>query len=508
MAEITGNGTVEVATRTSAPYFGPKVYLGKAATPESRSGAGLGGGVNLWEEYGRTGLRHWGGFVFEEWLRELQQGKRAAEVFREMGDSDPVIGGMLYAIEMLIRRVSWWTEPASSSTTDKKNAEWMDSNWNDMDVSWVDNIAEILSFLQYGWAYHEMVFKKRNGYVSGDPTNSSMYSDGTIGLAKIPIRAQDSLWKWVFQPNGEIDGMIQNPPPDYLLRYIALPKALLFRTKVNKGNPEGRSILRSCYRPFYFLKNLQNVEGIGVERDLAGLPVLQAPEGVDIWDTKDPDMIGLKLAAQNVVSAIRRDEQEGVLLPSGWILTLLSTGGRRQFDTNALITRYEQRIATSVLLDVILLGQDKVGSYSLATVKKGLFTASLEAYMDQIAEVFNVHCIPTLFALNGFPTDKGYPRLKHGRVEAVDLETLGNYIQKLAMGGAPLFPNAELLSHLLSEAGLPSAEALENNDSLARNDETSAQEQRAAAGAMSQAVARPARSAQAAGAASVGAGQR
>ena len=129
--------------------------------------------------------------------------------------------------------------------------------------------------------------------------------------------------------------------------------------------------------------------------------------------------------------------------------------------------------------------------------------------MDQIAEVFNTHCIPPLFALNGFEVDKGFPRLKHGRVEAVDLDTLGNYLQKLAMSGAPLFPNSELLAHILSEAGLPAAEALVNNDSLARNDEVSAQEQQgAAARAMSAAVAKPTTSAQAAGAASVGAAQR
>lgn len=444
-------------TRIIRPDFGPReaVSLTKARTPQNKYAGG--GGGSIYQELGRTGLRHWGGFVFEEWLRELQQGRKAAEVYREMMDSDPVIGGMMYAIEMLCRRVSWWMEPASSSQLDQKNAAWAETILHDMSYSWTDSVAEILSFLGYGWSYFEEVFKQRLGD-NKDPSKRSKYNDGTIGLRKLSIRSQDSLWKWVFDDEGGIEGLIQNPPPDYQLRYIPLEKALLFRTNVTKNNPEARSILRSAYRSWYMLKNFQNIEGIGVERDLAGLPILITPENVDIWDTNDPAMVQLAAQAKNVVSSIRRDEQEGVLLPFGWELKLLSTGGRRQMDTGDIITRYEQRIATSVLLDVILMGQDKVGSYALADVKKGLFTASLGAYLDQISSVWNMHCIPQLFALNGFDTDAGYPMLCHGSVETVDLDTLGNYVQKLAGAGAPLFGNEledPLLEYLLDQASLP-----------------------------------------------------
>ena len=439
-----------------APSFGPSITLGKAATPATRYAIA---GGQLTEEYGRTGLRHWGGFVFEEWLRELQSGRRAAEVFREMADSDPVVGGMLYAIEMLIRKVRWWTEPASSSSQDKQYAEQLDTMRQDMETSWTDTVAEIISFLPYGWSYFEMCFKTRGGMDTRDPKLKSRYDDGLIGLQKLPIRSQDSLWKWVFDDNDGLEGLIQNPPPDYLLRYVSKEKSLLFRTKVTKGNPEGRSVLRSAYRAWYFLKNIQNIEGIGIERDLAGLPVLKAPENVDIWDTVDPNMQALRQVAQNVVSSVRRDEQEGLILPWGWEFELLSTGGRRQFDTSAIITRYEQRIATSVLLDVILLGQDKVGSYALAGVKKGLFTASLEAYLDQVSAVWNADAIPLLYQLNGWkPGSAGYAQLKHGTVETVDLETLGTYIQKLAQAGAPLFGadlEDALFEFVLDQAGLP-----------------------------------------------------
>jgi len=71
------------------------------------------------------------------------------------------------------------------------------------------------------------------------------------------------------------------------------------------------------------------------------LPVLQALEGTDLWsdDYKEERAI-----AERLVRGVRRDEREGVLLPPGWTFTLLSTGGRRQFDTNAIVERYDKKV--------------------------------------------------------------------------------------------------------------------------------------------------------------------
>lgn len=426
--------------------FGPAemVTLTKMATPQRKRQ--IAGAAGLGEELGRSGLRHWGGFVFEEWLRELQYGRRAAEVYRDMQDSDPIVGAIMYAIQMLIRRVTWWVEPKGTP-----EADWFESVIHDMRHSWPNTISEIISFLGYGWSYHECVYKIRKGE-SRDRLMTSKFNDGTIGLAKLPLRSQDSLWKWVFDDTGEIEGLIQNPPPDYLLRFVPMEKALLFRTTIFKDSPEGRSILRNAYRPWYFVRNLQNIEGIGMERDLAGLPMLQPPEGVDIWDPNDTSMAAVKQQAQNVVSSIRRDEQEGVLIPSGWTLSLLSTGGSRQFDVGAAISRYETRMATSVLADLVMMGQDKVGSYALSVTKRDLFAASLGAYLDIIASQFNSELIPRLWRLNGFTGPQ--PTLHHGTVETIDLDTLGNYIMRLGQSGAPI-DWSTVLPWTMDQGGMP-----------------------------------------------------
>lgn len=443
---IAGRNGHETTKNFSRADFGPRelISFGKAAVPQTRAMNGV--GASLYEEYGRSGLRHWGGFVFEEWLQQLQYGRQAAEVYREMGDQDPIIGAILYSIQMMMRRVTWWCEPK-----DSPGAKWFQEVLDDMMFSWEDTLGEILSFLQYGYAWHEMVFKVRNGK-SVSRVESSNFTDGTIGLGKIPLRSQDSLWKWVFDDVGDIEGMIQNPPPDYLLRFIPRQKSLHFRTTVFKDNPEGRSILRNAYRSWWFIKNIQQIEAIGIERDLAGLPVLTPPEGVDIWDTDDSSMIGMLQMAKNVVSSIRRDEQEGVVLPFGWVLTLQASAGQRQFNTSEIISRYETRMATSVLADLVMMGQDKVGSYALSVTKKDMFTASMGAYLDIISSIFNTQCIPTLWELNNFKWEM--PKLCHGAVETIDLDTLGNFINRIGRAGAPIDWETAL-PWMNDQAGIP-----------------------------------------------------
>ena len=133
---------------------------------------------------------------------------------------------------------------------------------------------------------------------------------------------------------------------------------------------------------------------------------------------------------------------------------MLSTGGRRQFDTSQIVTRYDQRIAMTVLEDFLLLGQQRVGSFALADSKTKLFATAIGSWLDAIVEIFNRFAIPRLFALNTFP-DGPLPQLTHGDIETQDLEMLGKYLTDLTSAGASLFPNEELERFLLAEAGLP-----------------------------------------------------
>ena len=240
------------------------------------------------------------------------------------------------------------------------------------------------------------------------------------------------------------------PAPDFNIIRIPAEKFLLFRTESRKDSPEGRSILRNAYRSYYHKKRIQEIEGIGIERDLAGFPLLVAPEGMNIWEQSE-DMAQCLEFVQN----IRRDAMEGFVIPSGWQLQLLSTGGRRQFDTNAIIQRYDQAIARTVLGDFILLGSQDVGSWALSSDKTRLFAMAIGTFLDIITETFNRKAIPQLIDINGKVfAGAEYPKLVYGDIETQNLTELANFLKEMA-GIGLITPDDELEGYLRTQASLP-----------------------------------------------------
>ncbi len=410
------------------------------------------------KEYGRIGQRRYGGVFYEEFLPELR-GLKGVQVYQEMSENDETVGAILFAIEMLMRQCDFTIQPGGDTETDRDAAEFIQQCMHDMQDTWTDTLSEILSFLTYGWSYHEIVYKFRRGK-SKNLAASSRYDDGLIGWSRLPIRAQETLYRWEYVPGSdELSSMTQTPAPTFEQLTIPLEKALHFRTKSRKGNPEGRSILRNAYRSWYFKKRIQEIEGIGIERDLAGFPVLYAPESTDLWDSSNPEAVQTLANAEAIVSSIRRDAREGIVLPggeNGWKLELLSTGSRRQFDTNAIIERYDKRIATTVLADFVLLGQQAVGSFALASSKTKIFALAIGTYLDIICEVFNNQAIPRLMDLNRthFAGMTDYPKMVHGDIEDADLDNIGEFIKSMVGIGA-LQPDDELEDYIRGIAGLP-----------------------------------------------------
>ncbi len=408
--------------------------------------------MNTFREYGKTGLfRFDTGWIYEEFLRELQ-GRKGIEVYKEMSENDDIIGAILFATEMLMRQSKWSIQEAGTEQVDLDAAEFVRTCMDDMEETWSDFISEVLSFLTYGWSYHEIVYKRRMGR-SKNPETNSKYTDGLIGWRKLPIRSQDTLWEWKYDEKDNLIGLVQCAPPLYEQVFIPIEKALHFKTKSRKGNPEGRSVLRNCYRNWYFKRRIQEIEGIGIERDLAGLPVLEAPEGVDIWS----DEYAAELAkAERIVRSVRRDEREGIVLGNGWKFSLTSTGGRRQFDTNQIIERYDTRMAMTVLADFVLLGHQAVGSFALSSDKTELFGVALGAFLDLICEVFNNQAIPRLIDINGehFAGITDYPILTHGDIETQDLSQLGEFVSKMVGIGA-ITPDESMEDYLRLAADLP-----------------------------------------------------
>lgn len=410
-------------------------------------------------EYGRIGQYRYSGMFFEEFLPELR-GTRGVQTYYQMSENDDTVGAILFAIQMLMRQVDFTIEPGGPSDIDKAAAEFVESCLYDMANTWQDTLAEILSFLTYGWSYHEICYKRRNGR-KRDPDFSSKFDDGLIGWSKLPIRAQDTLFRWEYKPGTDVLlGMSQMPPPDFGVLTIPLEKALHFRTTSVKNNPEGRSILRTAYKSWYFKSRIQEIEGIGIERNLAGFPVLYTPPNMNLWDPDDKESQEALSWARDIVTGIKQDSEMGIVLPGGeggWKLELLHGNTGKAIDTNAVIERYDKRIATTVLADFVMLGQQSVGSFALASSKTKIFALAVGTYLDVICDVFNSQGIPRLIDLNGkaFSQITDYPHMVHGDIEDKDLAVFGEFLQRVSASGI-IQPDEQIEDYVRRVAGLPS----------------------------------------------------
>lgn len=413
-------------------------------------------------ELGTTGLRRTGGRVQDEFINALR-GEKGRRVYREMAENDPIIGAILFAVDKIVCRLDWDVRAHSDDMEDERVA-FIQECLEDMSDSWDETLSEILSMCVFGWSYHEIVYKRRGGSDQKDPSKRSKFNDGKIGWRKWGIRAQETLLRWQFDPeDGSVIAMEQMDTSGKGLCIIPIEKALLFRMGAQKGSPEGKSMLRTAFRSWYFKKRIEEYEASGLERDLSGLPVAWVPAE---WLSAEatPAQKQVVSLVTDIVQNIKRNEQEGVVFPmmhdeSGnkqFDLTLLSAGGRRQFDTDQIIQRYDQRIAMSVLADFMLLGHQGVGSFALGSSKMDLWTMAVDGIAKSIAEVVNQYAIPRLLRLNNMDTETP-PRLTYGEVNHVDLAEMSGYISQLVGSGA-LVVDDDLEEHLRGIAGLPPAD--------------------------------------------------
>lgn len=140
----------------------------------------------------------------------------------------------------------------------------------------------------------------------------------------------------------------------------------------------------------------------------------------------------------------------------GFEFELVSTGGARQFDTNAIINRYDTKIAMTVLADFLMLGHNKVGSFALSSDKTELFSVAISSFLDVICETFNSQSIPALIDINGdhFNGITDYPKMTHGEIEDVDMKSVGQLIKDMA-GIGILIPDDGLEDYVREIAHLP-----------------------------------------------------
>lgn len=397
-----------------------------------------------------TGLKIWGGQIQEDYLPELR-GKRAIAVYDEMRKGNPIAGGFVRAIEMAFRSVIWSDIPFEDTPEGRERAAFLTSCRNDMRDPWANIIANSTTLLPFGHAPFEMTFKFRNGFSGRHP---SSYTDGKVGIDNLDLIPQDTIERWEVEDprSSKVVGLIQKDPVSQEEVTISLDKIFNPRLRTEKENPEGESIFRQAYRSWFFMNNLEAIEGISLERTGAGIPVITLPKGATT--IKDKGALSDEQAAIDIVRQVRVDEQGGIVLFEGWDFRLARPEGRVDPDLFDLaIKRHRSNMLISVLAAFLEFGTARVGSFALAQQSRSFFEVALEGYVGIFEEQFNKRVVPLLFELNGI-TDGKLPRLTHTTVGDPELQNIARYISDLSKSGY-LSPTPILNEYLKDLARFP-----------------------------------------------------
>jgi len=402
----------------------------------------------------------------DEFLPELR-GKRAIRKYREMRDNDSTIGAVMYATEQVLRDVDIKVMPANDTPAAKREAEFVESIFDDMDHTLDDHISEALSSLTFGFAWFEVVYKRRNGPNNRSDKSRSKFTDGRIGVRKIASRAPWTISKFdVDQKTGDVLGVHQEGAGFNNTSFIPTRKSLYYRTTAINNDPSGRSILRNAYTSYEYLNNLQSIEAIAVERELAGIPVARIPAEYLSTDATSAQA-GFVGNLQQILRDVKFNEQGYIILPSDTYpdkdgsptsnrlvdVELMSSNGKRNIEIDPIVKRYQHDIARSVLSEFLMLGGGNTGSYALSKSKTDLFLRALESYIQAIVDVLNKQLVERLWELNGLNYDL-MPTVVAGDVAPHDLREIAAFLRNLNGANIDVSSHPEVIQDLMDIAEL------------------------------------------------------
>ena len=359
--------------------------------------------------------------------------------------NNPTVGAAINVYRMMINRVKWSVKPpVGASKKAKDRSKVIQSMLDDMDHSWSEFIDSIIPYLEYGFAVNEMVFRRRL------KRYGSKFNDGLIGLAKLAPRSQDTIVGWVFDDTGsELLSIEQtlvwlrnaqlfvNRANEDGRIPIPIEKVLLFTCNKTKGNPQGNSIYKNIYLAFKQLTMLQDQQLLGVAKNIQGILKIEVPAFYLNADAS-PDQQATVAGFQKIIDRYNDGTQRGLLVPrviddtgqAMFTYDLMPSAGQSPYDIESIITGLQQDILTALNVDVLKLGANGSGSFSLAEAKTSILALAIDSRLKEIASVLNHKLITTLYQLNGWELEE-LPEFCYEQPEEIDLDSFSAAVQRI-----------------------------------------------------------------------------
>lgn len=415
---------------------------------------------------GSAGIVQTGGYlVTDERLPDLIGPKRW-DTFNRMLSDITIIAASVRLYLNLIAKSSWQVTPAdtddlgeNAKAEAQRIADLVEDMMRDHATPWATIVRKQALYRFLGFTIQEWTAKKR--------------ADGAIGIDDVEHRPQKTIARWDVDESGTVNGVWQQ---NSALQEVYLPRDRLIYSVDNTmtDNPEGMGLIRNVVRAATRLKAFEQLEEVGFETDLRGVPVAYGP-----WEELDAKVKAGTLTEQDrrayrkpmidFVTGHIRSKRTGLLLPSEtfrstddgrtpssvrkWAAELLQGDSSAFEPMGKAIERLTWEIAVALGTEHLTLGKDGGGSLALGKAKTGTFYLNVTSAQYELVETFERDWLGPIAELNGWDPDF-IPTLAIEEVRDQDIDQVTKALADLANAGAMLTSDDPAVAEVRAMLGL------------------------------------------------------
>lgn len=348
-----------------------------------------------------------------EVVPELSNARQAIITYDRMATNDVAVDVSLRAGKTPVQGATYYVQPYDDTPEAMDIAAFVEYNLlHGQSAPFLLVLDEILRMYEYGFSVLEKVFEIREWAPPRAGANRRKYTM----LKKLAPRPATSISKFIYDDNGGPVGVEhQAVRADNSVDKVEIPidKLIVFSFNKKGGNLNGKSLLRTAYKPWYYKEHLYKIDAIQKERHAMGVPRIKLPPNANDDDKK---------AAHKLGQNIRTNEFGYMVVPPGWEVDFAKVEGQL-VDVMKSIEHHNGMIMLNVMVQFLLLGIQTEGGGGRATSAshQNMYEKSLRFVGNLICEYINLYLVPQLVAYN-YQTAK-FPKLQVRNIgEAKDIQ--------------------------------------------------------------------------------------
>jgi hypothetical protein len=333
---------------------------------------------------------------------ELSNRTTAVRTYKKMMRGDVSVRSSMRAGKASVLGAEFYMDAYDESEEAAIAREFADFNvFHAASLPWTKTLENILRMFENGFAVAEPVFELRE-WAPKKIVQGANLKKYTM-LKKLADRPATTIGKFTYDDNGGIVSVEQNALDgnnNNKVVVIPIEKLMIF-TFEGDGNIEGESILRSCYRNWYYKDKLYTIDAIQKERHGIGVPDIEIQPGASKKEVNLAHELGANLRTNEKSYIVRTPMmQVGFAELSG-----------NPVDALGSAVHHDNQIMKNILVQFINMGiEGGGGGRATGATAFDMFMKAMRYVAQMICDYFNLYLIPQLHSYN-FLTPK-IPQMK------------------------------------------------------------------------------------------------